>query len=77
MKAKDCGFNSRLNSSGLNLSYTYKHNLDLIRAKKLYKETGAVEYSKTDRWIKVGGVVINGVTKIEMERIIREVENGR
>ena len=54
-------------------TYTSLRVEDLKRAKQLYIKTKQVEYSKQDHYVIVGGVVINGINKKEMQQIIKEV----
>ena len=54
-------------------SYSSKRVEDLKRAKELYVKTKQVEYSKQDHYVTVGGVVINGINKQEMQQIIKEI----
>lgn len=55
------------------LSYTRLREEDFKRAKELYVKTKQVEYSKQDHYVTVGGVVINGINKADMQKIIKEV----
>lgn len=45
-----------------------KRSLDL--AKKMYKQYGEVEYSKTDNWVRINGVVINTISREDMKEIM-------
>lgn len=47
---------------------------DIKLAKYLYVKTKQVEYSTQDHYVTVGGVVINGINKKEMQKIISEVD---
>ena len=58
-------------------SYSAGRTKDLQLAKELYKRYREVEYSKTDNWVSIGGVVINGISKERMQEIINEVESDK
>lgn len=58
-------------------SYAASRAKDLQLAKELYKRYREVEYSKTDNWVSIGGVVINGISKERMQKIINEVESDK
>lgn len=58
-------------------SYVASRQKSLQLAKELYKKYREVEYSKTDNWVSIGGIVINGITKERMQKIINEVESNK
>lgn len=62
--------------SNTNTSYSASRETDIKRAKELYVKTKSVEYSVMDHYVKVGGVIINGINREEMNKIIKEVQNG-
>ena len=47
---------------------------DVKKAKYLYQKTHEVEFSVSDNWVKVGGVVINGINKKMMLKILKEID---
>lgn len=51
-------------------SYVSGRERDIVRIRELYKKYGAVEYSKTDNWICIGGYTFNGFTQSETKRIL-------
>lgn len=54
------------------LSYVYGHAQDLKLAKKLYMEHRS--YKLYNGWVMIGGIVVNGINKYDMENIICECE---
>ena len=62
------------NKGEFSTSYAQMHSNDLKKAKELYVKTKKVEYSCQDHYVTVGGVVINGINKQQMQQIIKEVE---
>lgn len=55
-------------------TYVSSRASDFQKARELYKKHRAVRYSETDKWVMIGGIVINGISKKDMERIIKETE---
>ena len=60
-----------------NLSYVTSMEQLVKEIKSLYAANKEVEFSVTDRWIRIGGQVFNGITRKRFEEIVglREVEN--
>lgn len=48
------------------------HAAQKQQMKAAYKRTHQVEFSKTDHWVRVGGVIYNGITKEEFNKVIEE-----
>lgn len=55
-------------------SYKYANAQDQIKEEALakWKATKRVEFSKNDHYVKIGGVVFNGLSKADFEELIEE-----
>ena len=53
-------------------SYSYQRAKDLRDLRELYRRHKSIEYYGKG-WIKIGGIVINGIDRKDIERIEREI----
>lgn len=60
------------NDGKIYLNYEKIRNEQFKEMKARYKQTKQVEFSKTNHYVKVGGVVYNGISKEEFEQCIGE-----
>ena len=56
------------------VSYSAAHSENIKKALNAYKNGGAVQFSKMDHYVTIGGVVFNGINKEDFFNIIKEVK---
>lgn len=67
VKMKVVPYETKENTS---ISLIAAREKDIQTIKRLWTQTNQVEFSKTDHWIKVGGIVFNGFTRKHFENIV-------
>lgn len=68
-----------LESNNSTLSYSAAREKDVKLLKSLLTLHGidSVEYSVTDNWVKIKGIIINGISRVDVEECYKKLKNKK